>query len=488
MGAYVPNLIGASIILLVGWLIAFVIQVMLRKILGRVGLNTRLSQLTSDEGEKKGVDFESGIAKGIFYLLMLFVLVAFFQTLGITLITEPLNQLLNSLFEFAPKLIGAAVLFLIAWVIASILKKLISKAMTASKFDERLGSSTGMKAEKQIPLTKSFSEAAYWLVFLLFLPAILGTLEMSGLLGPVETMMNKVLSFLPNIITAGIIFVVGWFVARIVRQVVTNLLAAAGLDAFTEKIGLSQALGEQKMSNVLGIFLFALIIIPVLIAALSTLGLDAITQPVSEVLNTLLSSLPQILGACIIVIVAYMIGKLLSGLITNLLTGIGFNSIMVMIGLQKEAPAEGKRTPSEIAGVLVLLAVMFFAGLEAFRMLGFESLAGLVNQFMVFASHILTGLIIFALGLYLSHIASRAILASSMVQAELLATASRIAIIIFSGAIALRQMGIANEIIVLAFGLMFGAVAVAFAIAFGIGGRDMASRKLEEWEKASKAE
>jgi hypothetical protein len=58
---------------------------------------------------------------------------------------------------------------------------------------------------------------------------------------------------------------------------------------------------------------------------------------------------------------------------------------------------------------------------------------------------------------------------------------ARIAILVLAGSIAIRYMGLANEIVNLAFGLTLGAVAVAVAIAFGIGGRNVAARKLEEW-------
>lgn len=71
--------------------------------------------------------------------------------------------------------------------------------------------------------------------------------------------------------------------------------------------------------------------------------------------------------------------------------------------------------------------------------------------------------------------------ASGMGQANLLAGLTRAVVLIFVGAIALRQMGIADEIVVIAFGLLMGAVAVAAALAFGLGGREVAARELENW-------
>ena len=122
--------------------------------------------------------------------LLLFVLVAFFQALGLTLITEPLNRLLNQIFQFAPQLAGAGLLLLTAWIVASLLKLVISRVLSAARLDERLSSYAGLEEERRVPLTKSLADAVYWLVFLLFLPAVLGALALEGLLRPVQDMMN----------------------------------------------------------------------------------------------------------------------------------------------------------------------------------------------------------------------------------------------------------------------------------------------------------
>jgi len=91
------------------------------------------------------------------------------------------------------------------------------------------------------------------------------------------------------------------------------------------------------------------------------------------------------------------------------------------------------------------------------------------------------GLVIFGIGLFLGNIAARTIEASRSVQAPMLALAARVAILVLAGAMALRQMGLANEIITLAFGLLLGAIAVALALAFGLGCREMAAESMKGW-------
>jgi hypothetical protein len=448
--------------------------------LRRTDVGNRVARWIAGEEGTQGVEVERLIGKGVQVFIMLFVLVAFFQALGLTLITEPLNRLLSQVFQFAPQVLGAGLLLLIAWIVASVLKLLILRVLTAARLDERLGNQAGLEEQQRVPLTKSLADAVYWLVFLLFLPAVLGTLALEGLLTPVQDMMNQVLRFLPNLFAAALILGAGWFIARIVQRIVANLLAAVGADGLSERVGLAHVLGPQRLSGILGQVVYILILIPVLIAALNGLALDAITRPASNMLTVILEAIPAIFAAGLLVTLAYMVGRVLSGLITNLLRGVGFDALLARVGLGGE-PVEEKRMPSAIVGYLVVVAIMLFATIEAFRLLGFETVGDLVAQFMVFAGHIILGLIIFGIGLYLAHVASKTVLASRAAQAGLLAMAARVSIVILAGAMALRQMGLANEIINLTFGLLLGAAAVAVAIAFGLGGRDIAARQLGAW-------
>ncbi len=140
-----------------------------------------------------------------------------------------------------------------------------------------------------------------------------------------------------------------------------------------------------------------------------------------------------------------------------------------------------RTSPANIVGWIVMIAILLFAALQASQMLGFAALTALIGQFIVTVWNILFGLIIFGVGLWLSTVVYRMIRGTGATNAEILATAARIAIAVFAGALALRQMGIAESIVNLAFGLLLGALAVAAAIAFDIGGREEARRLLEQW-------
>ncbi len=479
IGAYIPNLIGALAILIIGWLVALLVAAILRGVVLRTNFGNRLGTWIHGEGAKP-IDVDRWIGKGTFYLIMLFVLIAFFQALGLTLITDPLNTLLTLVFQFAPRLLAAGLLLLVALVVASLSRWILKRSMSVAKIDERLGSQAGIEEEKRVPLSTSIANAVYWLILLLFLPAILSALSMEGILEPIQSMISKILAFLPNIFIAGLILVLGWFIARIVQRIVTNLLAAVGADRLSESTGLAAVLGIRQLSGLLGLIVYILILIPILIAALNALALESITRPASDMLRMILAAIPAIFVAILVLTIAYMVGKVVAKWITNVLTKAGFNGLLVRLELYKEME-ERKWTPSAIAGYLVLVAIMLFAAMEASDLLGFEALSEIVAQFVVFAGHVILGLVIFALGLFLADVVSKALVASGKAQAELLAWVARIAIVVLASAMALRQMGLADEIINLAFALLFGAIAVAAAIAFGLGGREFAARQIEEW-------
>ena len=482
LSSSIPAVVGALAVLIIGWLIALVVSAVVRRALRRTTVDKRLTGLIAVEGAE-AIEVERWIGRGVFWLIMIFVLVAFFQVLGLTMITEPLNQLLIQVFQYAPRLIGGGLLLLFAWALAGILRFFVTRVLKGAKLDERLGTLVGVEEEERVPLSKTLGDAVYWLVFLLFLPALLGALAVEGLLEPVQGMTTNILAFLPNIFAAGLILAIGWVVARIVQRIVTSLLAAIGTDRLSERVELDLVLGKQRLSGVLGLIVYFLVLIPVLIAALNALGLDAITEPASNMLNVILTALPGIFAAGLLVAIAYVVGRVVSGLITNVLTGIGFNAILARLGVGKE-PAEGERTLSEIVGYLVLVGVMLLASMEAARLLGFTLLADLVAEFTFFAGQVVLGLIIFGIGLYFANLAGEVVKASGAAQAGLLALAARISILVLAGAIALSQMGLASEIINLAFGVVLGAIGVAVALAFGLGGREIAARELEEWLKS----
>lgn len=516
---FVPDLLIALVILIVGWLLALAIAAAVRWLLDKTTVDDRIAAWISDDPRDRP-PVEKIISRIVFWLLMIFVLIVFFQRLRLPLVSSPLSDFVASVFAFLPNLLAAAALLALAWLVATGLRFLVRRVLDATDLDDRLDQQMNDEPEPSTPtaleedgatavparrdrqpvsVSKAISETVYWLTFLLFLPLVLDALELSGLLGPVNTLLAEVLAFLPNLLAAGLILFAGWLVAKILRRVVTNLLAAAGLDRVGDQAGVNRMLGSSRLSGVAGLVVYVLVLVPVLIAALNALGIEAITAPASEMLDRFLTALPRLFAAALVLILAWVVAKLLAGLVSSLLASAGFDSFVERLGFvelreptgetQVADPADSRlegtasvpRKPSELAGYAVLVALMLFATIEALSLLDFEILAVMLTELTVFLGNVLLGLLILAIGLYLGQLAARAIRSSNVGDAELLAKVARGAVVVLAGFMALRQMGVAEDIINLAFGLLLGAVAVAVAIAFGIGGRDIAHRYLERW-------
>ena len=485
LGSYLPGALGAIAILIGGWLLALIVSAIIRSVLKRTKVDERIAKLirADDEIETGRVQVTRWTGKAVFYLIMLFVVVAFLQALNLTVVAEPINQFLNQVLSYLPLVLGAGALLLVAWLIASALKFIVVRLLQAVKLDERLSSEADIEVSEELAISTTLGNVTYWLVFLLFLPAVLGALKLQGLMEPVQGMVDEILGYLPNILGAGLILLVGWLASRVVRQIVTNLLAGIGVDRFGEQTGVETALGGQKLSNVIGTIVYVLIIIPVVITALDALQIEAVSGPASQMLATILTAIPVIFGAFLLIGVAYFVARVVGSFITNVLTGIGFNKVLSWIGLGVD-PTEGRRTASEIVGYLAMVGIMFFAVIGAASLLGFTILAELVSQFLVASGNVLLGLVIFGLGLYLAGLAYKVIRDTVGEQANILAPSARVAIIVFAATLGLRQIGIAEDIVTLAFGIILGTFAVAAALAFGLGARDIAGRELEQWLKS----
>jgi hypothetical protein len=479
LGALLLRLLAAGAVLLIGWLIAKWLAGLVGKLLKRLGVDERAAKWAGDEKVPK---VEEGLTKVVFYLLMLVVLLAFFEVLGLTFITQPLNAFLAAIAAYVPNLLAAGALILAAWIVATILRGLVRRVLQMANVDKRLGDE--LDPEKA-SVSKALAEAVYWLVWLVFLVPILEALGLQNLVTPLTNMWNQVAVFLPKLFAAALILVVGWFVAKIVRRIVTGFLAAVGVDRFSDRVGLSKMLGKQNLSGVIGMVVFVLILIPVIIAALDVLGLGALTKPLSDMLSAVLTAIPVILAAFVVLVVAAIVGRLVADLVANLLEGVGFDNIMVYLGLAKE-PTTGRMTPSKIVGYIVFVAIMLLAVMAATSLVNIPALSVVVAQFIAFAWHILIGLVIFGLGMWLASVLAKAVDATDWPNKRLVGVFARIAVVGLATAMALSQMGLADSIINLAFGLVVGAAALAVALAFGLGGREVAGRELDHWVVAVK--
>ncbi len=514
LGVDVWGLVKAIVIFVVGWIIATIVKGVVKKLLNSTNIDNKIAGAIGGQGAETNLPIENWIANLCFWLILLFVIVAALNTLQLQAVSAPLNTLLDQIAGFIPKILAAAFLLGIAWVIATLVKTIVTRGLGAFNIEQRLGLETAETSD--FSLTNTLGNALYWFIFLLFLPAILNALQLNGTLRPVEELLNEVLGMLPNILGAVIIGAVFWFVANIVKRIVSNLLAATGIDNVGRKFGLSGREGTQSLSSIIGTVVFVLILIPGIISALEQLQIRAISQPATEMLNQVLDLLPKIFAAGVVLAFFYVAGQFVSDFVANILTNFGFNNLLQWLGISStsdsqfppsgaqppEQSIEGmgteqptmiqsgatvsSKTPSELVGLLCLVGIMLVATLTAVDILGIPALEDVFRVILAIAGQVLIGVIVFAIGLYLANVAFNLILASGTAQSRLLAQSARIAIITLVGAMALNRMGIAPNIVNLAFGLILGGIAVAIALAFGLGGREVAKEELRSWVSSFK--
>ena len=496
IGQNLLNLVLGIAALIVGYIVATIAASITQGLLKKTNLDNKIANWVTGS-PRSNLAVEKWIGGTVFWLIMLFAIVAFLQTIQLTAVSEPIKNLLSQATTFLPKLVGAGLLILVAWLLATIAKIVVTRGLGSLGLERRLGEQTG--EAPQFAVTETVANALYWFIFLLFLPAILSTLELQGTLQPVQQLLNQILSILPNIFAAILIGGAGWLIAQVVRRIVTNLVAATGADQLGSKFGLSHS--QQSLSVITGTLVYVLILIPTAIAALNALKIEAISQPAISMLTQILNAIPQIFTAVAILGIAYVIGQFVSEILTNVLTGIGFDNIFQWLGVGSIArpisvpttepdefdaaevfnPPTSSRTPSEVLGVVAWVGIVLFGAIAATDVLKIPALNGIIAGVTVIAGKIIYGLVVFAIGLYLANLAFNIISSSGNRQAKIVGQAARISIIALVTAMALQQMGIASDIVNLAFGLLLGAIAVAIALAFGLGGRDIAAEQVRSW-------
>jgi hypothetical protein len=398
--------------------------------------------------------------------------------------------------------VGAIIMLIVGWLIAKLLQMVVTGALRRTGLDRRLAPLATRDGTGKPPgdTAATIGKAVYYVVMLFVLIAVFDALGLTLVTAPLTALLAGIFAFLPNLIAALLILLVGWLFARIVSRLVTGVLSAIGVDQQAARFGLSPEQTGQSLSSILGTVVYVLILLPVIAAALDALRLETLTRPISNMINQILAAIPNIAAAALIIFVAYLVGRLAAQLIASLLAGLGFNGWIARLGLMTTptpgsvtisapggATALASQTPAQIAGTLVQAAIVWFAVIQASQILGFAQLTAILTGLLILAGRILLGLVIFAVGLYLARIAADAIKRSGVGQPNLLALLARAAILVLTGAMALRQIGVANEIINLAFGLILGAIAVAAALAFGIGGREVAGRELDRWVQATRS-
>ena len=476
LGGHLPSILGAVGIGLIGWIAAIVVRSVARRGFSAIGLDGRVNKAAGTQWPVTNT-----LATGLYAVILLMTVIAVLNAVNLGGASGPLSTLATEVLAFLPKLVAGLVLAALAWVVATFVRSLLSRVLAASSLDSRMSSASPSSAaassgaKTATPLSGQLAQAGFWLTLLMFLPAILGALRLEGLLAPVQAMMASLLGIVPNILAAAAIGVVGYLVATLLRTIITNLLDAAGVNRASRRLGLSETF---KFSALVGTVVYVLVLLPTMIAALDALKIEAISAPASAMLGQVFELIPNLIAAAVILGVTYFVARIVAGLATEFLAGIGFDNLPVKLGLSSNM---NSLKASDVAGKVLMFFAMLFAATEAANRLGFAQISELSATFIKFGGDLLLGGFILTVGFWLANLTHDAIQRASGEVKSPLARIARFAILGLVLAMGLRAMGIASDIVNLAFGLTLGAVAIAGALSFGLGGREAAGRQMEYW-------
>lgn len=404
--------------------------------------------------------------------------------------TEPARYWQDQLILWGPKVLFAILILVITHFVAKAVQwavaKLIDRMPVLKRHPGVGGDSIGAE----------LGRLAYWLIWLVGLIAALQPLGLSGVLTPVTALTNEVFQFVPRLLGAGLFFFAGLILARIVRHVVEAALGALNLERLLGRAGLSigdapiavdetgnasegTAPARSSIARAVGVTVSAIIILFAAIGALQILQITAISDPATAMLQSIALSIQPILAALVILALAFVIARWVKTVLETVLPGLGFDNAVRALGIM---PAT--TVPSRVVGAIAMTAVLIVGVMEAAHKVGGDYTAALLIQVTELGGKVIFGTVIIVVGIFLARILSN-LVGSSTGEAGYAQTIVKYAIIALFTAIGLTFMGLADQIVMMAFGLILGAAAVATALAFGLGGRDYAARLLEEWHEGN---
>jgi hypothetical protein len=389
---------------------------------------------------------------------------------------------------WGPKILIAILILVATWLVARAVQWVLQKAIDRSPALKK--HVTGTPEETVGHQLGTIAKLIIWLVGIM---AALSFLGVGQILAPINELVTEIFAFLPRLIGAGLIFFIGLILARIIRRLVETALTAANIDGLLARIGIGSTDGTVRtdpkavppgatagstrasLARAAGVLVFALIIIPVAIAALQVLGIEAISGPAIAMLNEILAAIPRVLAAALWIGIAFVAARFLKTIIEAILPPTGFDDAIRSTGV---IPATA--SPSRIVANIAMIAIILAASIEAARQLGGDQIAIFLAQVTALGGKVIFGTLIIVVGIFLARILAN-LVGSGTGEGGFAQTIVRYAIIALFTAIGLTFMGLADAIVQMAFGLILGAAAIATALAFGLGGRDAAARVLERW-------
>ncbi len=360
-------------------------------------------------------------------------------------------------------------ILIVTWLLANAAKWAFAKLIDKIGFLNRgtsSGESVGLSLGKIVSL----------LIWLIGLLGILDVLDLGGVAGPINELLANIMAFLPKIIGAGLLLFIGLMIAGIVRDIAVTAMQTVDVDKWLNKAGAEEVTGNTTISTTLGTIIYALVAIPVAIGALGVLNIASISGPATEMLRMIMSAIPNIIAGGILLGIGYLISRFVVDLLTELLSGLGIDGPIAATGLLPD----GTKASSVLARIVQVGIILFFA-IAATRMLGFPELTTILDKVLSLGGSVLFGFIVIGFGFMIANLLGKLTGgADGKAATGQIAKYGTILLFTFMG---LKQMNVGDEIVLVAFGSIVIGLAIAAALAFGLGGKEWAAKKLQDFDK-----
>lgn len=200
---------------------------------------------------------------------------------------------------------------------------------------------------------------------------------------------------------------------------------------------------------------------------------------------------PALFGALVILFAGYLVAKVIEKGTARVLRRMRFNQLLERGGVMQAVERSGSHlNPAKVIANLLFWCVMFAVLLVAANAIGLESLANVFSELVSYIPSVIAAIVIVILGIVLGGFVGGLIMASAggLHGGSWLARIGRGGVIVLAVFMALQELGIATDIVTTAFAILFGAVALALSLSFGLGNRELAAEVTREWYQRYQAE
>lgn len=318
--SFLPNLLAATAIGLIGWVIATIAKTATAAALARTTLDEKLAK-------NAGVPPMSGtIADMIYWFILLMVLTVVLGRLGLNGLFTPLTNMIDKTFNFIPNALMAGFVFFVGFVVAKVVRGIVTNIVAGLNL-QALANKAGISEQNSLPTIAG--SIAFMLAIVPFTIAALDALKVEAISRPATNMLNKVLESLPNVFTATAILVITYFVVRMLANIVKGILANTQIDALPSKLGVQSALGEKKVSDLVGCAILFFAMLFASIAAADLLGFDEI----SGIITMFITFGSQIILGAVILTIGFWLAGIIAGIVERSEQGSKFlaNIVRVLI-------------------------------------------------------------------------------------------------------------------------------------------------------------